>query len=567
MKYQLFLCIYAAKSHFLVYNLIYISETDLQSESLAIAMSSTPVRRPVVLCVLDGWGWRPEESENAIALAETPVFDRLMADCPTAFLRTSGTDVGLPEGQMGNSEVGHLNLGAGRVVNQDIQRITAAIEDGTLTQNPILCDLIAKLADNGGTCHLMGLISPGGVHSHQDQIVALATILNNAGIKVALHAFLDGRDTPPKSASDFMQQFCTDIDELELVSVATVTGRFYAMDRDKRWDRVSQAYNTMVSADGAKADSPVSAITQSYSNNISDEFVLPTVIGDYSGMQDGDAVLMGNFRADRAREILTALLDTDFEGFDRNQTAALSCASGLVEYSGTLNRWMTSIFPPETLDKIFAEIVADNGLKQLRIAETEKYAHVTFFFNGGVETPRPGEDRALIPSPKVATYDEKPEMSAAEVTDRLVEAIGSGNYDFILVNYANPDMVGHTGILPAAIKAIATVDICLGRLEQAVREADGALLITADHGNAETMTDPETGKPFTSHTTNVVPAILVNAPDEYETLRDGALADVAPTLMTLMALKQPTQMTGRSLVGTPDTGTDGGGKDPVSAAA
>jgi 2,3-bisphosphoglycerate-independent phosphoglycerate mutase len=530
-------------------------------------MPSIAARRPVVLCVLDGWGWRPEESENAIAQADTPVFNRLMTDCPTAFLQTSGTDVGLPDGQMGNSEVGHLNLGAGRIVNQDIQRITAAIEDGTLIHSPVLGELITKLTDTSGTCHLMGLISPGGVHSHQDQIIALAKILNDAGIKVAIHAFLDGRDTPPKSAADFLQQFCADIDPLQLVTIATVTGRFYAMDRDKRWERVSQAYKTIVSAEGENAETPLAAIEQSYSNDVTDEFVLPTVIDDYSGMQNGDAVLMGNFRADRAREILTALLDSDFEGFDRTKTISLSGATGLVEYSETLGRSMTSIFPPETLDRIFAEVISDAGMKQFRIAETEKYAHVTFFFNGGVETPYPGEDRALIPSPKVATYDEKPEMSAAEVTDRLIDAINSGNYDFIFVNYANPDMVGHTGILPAAIKAIATVDQCLGRLEQAIKNAGGALLITADHGNAETMTDPETGKPFTSHTTNVVPAILVNAPSEYHSLSNGALADVAPTLMTLMALEQPPQMTGHSLLGTVGTTDDGGGMNPVSASA
>jgi 2,3-bisphosphoglycerate-independent phosphoglycerate mutase len=553
------------KSAFIALQSSHNSIIIILNESLVRAMSSIAARRPVVLCVLDGWGWRPEESENAIALADTPVFDRLMVDCPTAFLQTSGTDVGLPDGQMGNSEVGHLNLGAGRVVNQDTQRITAAIKDGTLAHSPVLGELISKLTNSNATCHLMGLISAGGVHSHQDQIVALAKILNDAGIKVTVHAFLDGRDTPPKSATGFLQQFCTDIDPLQLVSIATVTGRFYAMDRDKRWGRVSAAYKAIVSADGEGAANPLAAIEQSYNNDVTDEFVLPTVIGDYSGMQDGDAVLMGNFRSDRAREILTALLDSDFEGFDRTKTVALSAATGLVEYSATLSRSMTSIFPPETLDRIFAEVIADAGLKQFRIAETEKYAHVTFFFNGGVETPYTGEDRALIPSPKVATYDEKPEMSAVEVTDRLIDAINSGNYDFVFVNYANPDMVGHTGILPAAIKAIATVDQCLGRLEQAIKNANGALLVTADHGNAETMTDPDTGKPFTSHTTNVVPAILVNAPAEYDSLNDGALADVAPTLMTLMALEQPPQMTGHSLLGTAGTTDSGGGRNPVPA--
>ena len=530
-------------------------------------MSPTSVSRPVILCVLDGWGWRPETSENAIALANTPVFDRLMIECPTAFLQTSGIDVGLPDKQMGNSEVGHLNMGAGRVVNQDILRIAAAIEDGTLAGREKLAVLISKMSESNGTCHLMGLISPGGVHSHQEQIFAIAKILNDAGIKVAIHAFLDGRDTPPKSAAEFLKQFCDTIRSLELVTIATVTGRFYAMDRDKRWDRVAEAYRVIASADGESATDPLAVIETSYNNGVSDEFVLPTVIDGYNGMQDGDAVLMGNFRADRVREILTALLDPEFDEFERSETVSLTCAMGLVEYSETLNRFMSSIFPPESLDQIFAEVISDAGLKQFRIAETEKYAHATFFFNGGIETPYPGEDRVLIPSPKVATYDEKPEMSAAVVTDRLIDAVDSGNYDFIFVNYANPDMVGHTGILPATIKAIETVDQCLGLLEKAVINAGGALLITADHGNAETMTDPENGKPFTSHTTNVVPAILVNAPEKYTILENGKLADVAPTLMTLMALDQPLQMTGRSLIGTADSGDNAGGTNPGSTSA
>lgn len=529
-------------------------------------MSSASIRRPVVLCVLDGWGWRPEASENAIALAATPVFDRLMAECPTAFLQTSGIDVGLPNDQMGNSEVGHLNLGAGRIVNQDILRITAAIKDGTLAGKERLAELISKMSHGSGTCHLMGLISPGGVHSHQDQIVALARILNDAGVKVSIHAFLDGRDTPPQSAAKFLKQFCGAIDSLDLVTIATVAGRFYAMDRDNRWDRIAKAYRVIVSADGDSATDPLAVIKTSYNQNVSDEFILPTVIDGYSGIKDGDAVLMGNFRADRVRQILTALLDPKFEGFERPETIALNCAAGLVEYSKPLSQLMGSIFIPETLDKIFAEVISNAGLKQFRIAETEKYAHATFFFNGGIETPYPGEDRMLIPSPKVATYDEKPEMSAGEVTACLVDAVKSEKYDFIFVNYANPDMVGHTGILPAAIKAIETVDQCLGLLEEAVMVSGGAILITADHGNAETMTDPNTGKPFTSHTTNVVPAILVNAPQENTVLENGKLADVAPTLMTLMTLDQPPEMTGRSLIRT-DYSDDRGGGNPVSTPA
>ena len=459
-------------------------------------------------------------------------------------------DVGLPNDQMGNSEVGHLNLGAGRVVNQDILRITAAIEDDTLARKAQLAELISKMSHSDGTCHLMGLISPGGVHSHQDQIVALAKILNDAGVKVSIHAFLDGRDTPPQSAANYIKQFSGIIDSLDLVSIATVGGRFYAMDRDNRWDRIAKAYRVIVSAEGDSVTDPLTLIKTSYNQNVSDEFILPTVIEGYDGMKDGDAVLMGNFRADRVRQILSALLDPKFDGFERPETITLNCATGLVEYSEALNQFMKSIFLPESLDKIFPEVISNAGLKQFRIAETEKYAHATFFFNGGIETPYPGEDRMLIPSPNVATYDEKPEMSAGEVTARLVDAVKSDKYDFIFVNYANPDMVGHTGKLPAAIKAIETVDQCLGLLEKAMVVSGGALLITADHGNAETMTDPETGNPFTSHTTNVVPAILVNSPHKNMLLENGKRADVAPTLMTLMAIDPPPEMTGRSLIRT-----------------
>ncbi len=513
-------------------------------------MNFTPRQRPVILCVLDGWGWRDDEKDNAIRLANTPNFDRMWRDRPHGFLDTSGTDVGLPGGQMGNSEVGHLNLGAGRIVDQDIRRIDAAIEDGSLAANRTLTEFVEKLRASGGVCHLMGLISPGGVHSHQDQIAALAKMVSSAGVPVSIHAFLDGRDTPPRSADGYMTEFLGAIDGMNGVSIATVTGRFYAMDRDKRWERVSQAYQALVSATGENADDAMAAIAASYAADTGDEFVLPTVIGDYTGMDDGDGVLMGNFRADRAREILTAMLDPAFEGFERDRTVSFAATAGLVEYSDTLAGWMSSLFPPVPLDAIFPELLSEAGLKQFRIAETEKYAHVTFFFNGGVETPYPGEDRALIPSPKVATYDLQPEMSARAVTDRLVEAIESGQYDFIFVNYANPDMVGHTGILPAAITAIETVDECLGRLDEAVSKAGGALLITADHGNAETMIDQETGGPMTAHTTNPVPLILSGAGDDIVALRDGRLADVAPTLLHLVGLDRPEQMTGRSLIST-----------------
>jgi len=530
-------------------------------------MGFTPKTRPVVLCVLDGWGWRPDSADNAIAQADTPVFDRLLRDCPHALLQTCGTDVGLPAGQMGNSEVGHLNLGAGRVVDQDIRRIDAAIERGTLPGNPALAGLVEKIRRTGGTCHLMGLISPGGVHSHQDQIVALARAVSAAGVPVAIHAFLDGRDTPPRSADGFMRRFLADLDGLQGVTIATVSGRYYAMDRDKRWERVAQAFAAIAAAEGARAEDAQGAIAQAYASDTGDEFVLPTVIDGYAGMVDGDGVLMGNFRADRAREILTALLDPRFDGFARAREVEFAAAAGLVEYSEALARRLTALFPPVPLDDIFGEIVSAAGLKQLRIAETEKYAHVTFFFNGGVETPFPGEDRVLIPSPKVATYDLAPEMSAAEVTDRLVEAVRSGNYDFIFVNYANPDMVGHTGVMEAAMRAIAMVDRCLGRLEAAVAEAGGTLLITADHGNAETMVDPETGAPFTSHTTNQVPAILVNPPAGVTALGAGRLADVAPTLLDLIGLPRPDAMTGRSLISDATRDDDGSRREAAPASA
>jgi 2,3-bisphosphoglycerate-independent phosphoglycerate mutase len=523
--------------------------------------------KPVVLCVLDGWGWSDNDTDNAIVQAKTPVFDRLLQQCPNSLLKTCGIDVGLPAGQMGNSEVGHLNLGAGRIVNQDIRRIDAAIEDGTFGKNPVLREFIDQLKTSGGTCHLVGLVSPGGVHSHQDQIIALTKVVSDAGVPVAVHAFLDGRDTPPRSADRFMLDFVDGLEKCRNASVATVTGRYYAMDRDNRWDRVGQAYRALAAAEGNTADDPCAAIASSYAEDIGDEFVLPTVIGPYKGMKDGDGVLMGNFRADRAREILTALLDQKFDGFERGQTVKFASAAGLVEYSEALNPFITTLFPPIALAGIMAEIVSNAKKQQLRIAETEKYAHVTFFFNGGVETPFPGEERVLIPSPKVATYDLKPEMSAAGVTDKLIEAIESDKYDFIFVNYANPDMVGHTGILDAAIKAIETVDRCLSRLENAVCQAGGTLLITADHGNAETMTDPNTGAPFTSHTLNVVPAILVNAPENVRNIAQGRLADVAPTLLDLMALPIPSEMTGQSLLRGSTGSNDSSTYEPLSESA
>ncbi len=501
--------------------------------------------RPVVLCILDGWGYRAETKDNAIALARTPVWDDLMAHAPVAWLKTSGLAVGLPEGQMGNSEVGHMNLGGGRVVMQDLPRIDEAVASGALRQNPVLLDFITKLKASGGTAHVLGLLSPGGVHSHQDHMVALARALDQAGVPVRFHAFLDGRDTPPKSARDYIARFEEDIASMINAHIATVSGRYYAMDRDKRWERVEKAYACLMDAAGERADSADAAILASYQREASDEFVAPTAIGDYAGMKNGDGVLMANFRADRAREILSALLDPAFAGFARQRTVRFAAAAGMVEYSQALNAFLTTLFPPLDLQDTLGEIIAARGLKQLRIAETEKYAHVTFFFNGGVEEVFPGEDRILIPSPKVATYDLQPEMSAHEVTDRLVEAIGSGKYDLIVANYANPDMVGHTGVLAAAIKAAETIDHCLGRLKAAVEKAGGAMLITADHGNLEMMKDEETGQPHTAHTTGVVPIVLVDGGAE---LKDGRLADVAPTILALMKLPQPAAMTGHSLL-------------------
>jgi 2,3-bisphosphoglycerate-independent phosphoglycerate mutase len=499
------------------------------------------------LCILDGWGWRADRADNAIALARTPVWTRLLADNPHALLNSSGPEVGLPDGQMGNSEVGHMNLGAGRVVMQDLPRIDQAVADGSLITLPALTALIARLRATGGTCHLMGLLSPGGVHSHQDHLAALARAVATAGVPVAVHAFLDGRDTPPRSAAEFVARFEADIAGSG-ARIATIIGRYYAMDRDKRWDRVSLAYAALVDGQGAPAETAAAAIAASYAAGKTDEFVLPAVIGGYRGMRDGDGLLMGNFRADRAREILSALVDPAFDGFARPRLPAFAVRLGLVEYSTDLNAFLGALFPAESLHRILGEVVSEAGLRQLRIAETEKYAHVTFFFNGGRERVFPGEERILVPSPKVATYDLQPQMSAPEVCDRLVAAIEGGSFDLIVANFANGDMVGHTGILDAAISAVETLDACLGRLEAAVVAAGGTLLVTADHGNAEMMADPVTHEPFTAHTTFPVPAVLVAAPAGVTGLSNGRLADVAPTLLALLGLPQPPEMTGHSLL-------------------
>ncbi|MFQ5534797.1 MAG: 2,3-bisphosphoglycerate-independent phosphoglycerate mutase [Sphingomonadales bacterium] len=525
--------------------------------------SLSPARpRPVILCVLDGWGHRPDDTDNAIAEARTPAFDQLWRNHPHALLNTSGLAVGLPDGQMGNSEVGHMNLGGGRVVFQDLPRIDRAIADGELAHNPELRDLISALRVTGGVCHLMALASPGGVHSHQNHIVALARLLDADGIPVAIHAFLDGRDTPPESAARFVEEIISSVADCPYVGIATVIGRFYAMDRDQRWDRIEQAHGCMVEAKGQTAPDAVAAIRAGYEAGISDEFMAPTAIGAYSGMADGDAILMANFRADRVREILTALTEPEFDEFPRGRVIEFSARLGMVEYSDRLAKEMTALFKKRRLANTLGALVSHAGLKQLRISETEKYAHITFFFNGGEETVSEGEDRILVPSPKVATYDLQPEMSAVEVTDRLVDAIKAGSHDFIVVNYANPDMVGHTGDMAAAKTAIETVDACLARLIHVVDEAGGALLITADHGNAELMRDPERDQPHTAHTTNPVPLVLFQGHDHSPRpmLERGQLADVAPTLLEILALPQPEEMTGQSLLRTPAAVAQGGQK-------
>jgi 2,3-bisphosphoglycerate-independent phosphoglycerate mutase len=517
-------------------------------------------RRPVVLCVLDGWGHREDARDNAIAIArergKTPVYDRLVRTCPMGLLATAAAEVGLPAGQMGNSEVGHMNLGAGRVVVQVLPRIDVESERG-YPDVPGLNRLMAALQASRGACHVMGLLSPGGVHSHMQHFAPMVKTIAAQGVPVVLHLFLDGRDTPPKSAlgylADFEQQLARVLSDARSprdggVRIATVSGRFFTMDRDKRWDRVAQGYAALASGRGVVAADPRKAIENAYARGETDEFVVPSVIAGFSGMRDGDGVLMLNFRADRVREILSALVEPSFTGFERERVPKLAAAAGMTEYSDALSEKLITLFPQQRLTNTMGELVSRAGLRQLRIAETEKYAHVTFFFNGGEETVFAGEDRILVPSAKVPTYDQKPEMSAREVTDRLVAAIQSGTYDFILVNYANADMVGHSGILAAAVRAVETIDVCLGRLEAAVVQAGGVLLITADHGNVEMMRDDATGQPHTAHTTLPVPAILVNAPAGVTGIDNGRLADIAPTLLPFLGLTQPRDMDGRSLL-------------------
>ena len=502
--------------------------------------------KPVVLCILDGWGARDESGANAPVLANTPNFDRLMETCPTSSLITHGRDVGLPTGQMGNSEVGHTNIGAGRVVAMDLGQIDLAIEDGSFYDNAALVQFIADLKTSGGTAHIMGVISDGGVHGHIEHVLAGLKALTDAGVPTVLHAITDGRDVAPDSALEFVADL---MDRLpDGVRVGTVTGRYFAMDRDNRWERVSKAFNAMIhgQADVVSRD-PIAAVSQSYESHVQDEFIPATVIGDYSGAASGDGVFCMNFRADRAREILRAIGETNFAEFDVGVRPRWAALLGMVAYSNDHSTYMTTCYPKQNIVNTLGEWVSKQGKTQFRLAETEKYPHVTFFLNGGKETPEVGEDRYMPKSPSVATYDLQPEMSAPEVTEKFVEAVRNG-YDLIVTNYANPDMVGHTGDLAAAMKACEAVDQGLGAVIEAIQDVGGAMIVTADHGNCETMVDPETGGPHTAHTLNLVPVVLFGGP-EGARLRDGGrLADLAPTLLDLMDLEQPSEMTGTSLL-------------------
>ncbi len=508
-------------------------------------------KKPVVLMILDGYGLNDKTEGNAVAQAKTPEMDKLMAECPYVKGAASGLAVGLPDGQMGNSEVGHMNMGAGRIVYQELTRITKEIEDGDFFKNQAFLDAMNNVKKTGGALHLFGLLSDGGVHSHNTHLYGLLEMAKREGIsKVYVHAFLDGRDTAPTSGKGFMQELLDKMKEIGVGEVASISGRYYAMDRDNRWDRVEKAYRAITAGEGEKAVCPIEAIEASYAKDVNDEFVVPVVIEKdnqpVGTVKDGDSVIFFNFRPDRARELTRAFCADDFDGFAREKRIDTKFVT-FTEYDETIPNKEVA-FHKVSLHNTLGEYLAANGKKQARIAETEKYAHVTFFFNGGVEEPNEGEDRILVKSPKVATYDLKPEMSAYEVCDKLVDAIKSDKYDVIIINFANPDMVGHTGIQEAAIRAVETVDECVKRTVDAIKEVDGVMFICADHGNAEQLIDYETHAPFTAHTTNPVPFILVNADPAYKLREGGCLADIAPTLLELMGLKQPEEMTGKSLL-------------------
>ncbi|MDT1060610.1 2,3-bisphosphoglycerate-independent phosphoglycerate mutase [Paracoccus sp. CPCC 101403] len=500
--------------------------------------------KPVVLCILDGWGISSRPEQSAPDQANTPNFDRLMRECPHGTLVTFGPDVGLPKGQMGNSEVGHTNIGAGRVVAMDLGQIDLAIEDGSFYENTGIGAFIEKLKASGGTAHLMGVVSDGGVHGHIQHVIAAARAIATRGVPVVIHAVTDGRDVPPKSAMGFVTELQGNLPAG--VTIGTVIGRYYAMDRDNRWERVSRAFAAMVRAQGQSAPDAAHAVEAAYHRDETDEFIQPTVIADYAGAKDGDGFFCLNFRADRAREILAAIGQPDFDAFETGPRPQWASLLGMVDYSTRHDEYMDAAYPKRQVENTLGAWVANKGLRQFRLAETEKYPHVTFFLNGGKETPEPGEDRFMPQSPKVATYDLAPEMSAPEVSAKLAWAIGEG-YDLIVVNYANPDMVGHTGSLPAAIRACEVVDKGLGMMLEALDKAGGAAVVIADHGNCETMIDPATGGPHTAHTVNPVPVIVYGG-SQGASLSNGRLADIAPTVLDLMGLDLPPEMTGKSLI-------------------
>ena len=508
-------------------------------------------KKPTVLMILDGYGLNENTNGNAVAQAATPVMDKLMAEYPFVKGNASGMAIGLPDGLMGNSEVGHLNMGAGRIVYQDLTKITKAIQDGDFFENKALLAACENVKNNGSALHLFGLVSDGGVHSHNSHIYGLLELAKRQGIeKVYVHCFLDGRDTPPASGKEYVEELEAKMKEIGVGKVASVMGRYYAMDRDNRWDRVEKAYRALVCGEGEQAVSGPEGIEASYDKDTTDEFVLPTVVVEdgkpVATIKNDDSVIFFNFRPDRAREITRTFCDDAFDGFERGDRVKTTFVC-FTEYDVTIENKLVA-FVKEEITNTFGEYLAAHGLKQARIAETEKYAHVTFFFNGGVEEPNEGEDRILVKSPKVATYDLKPEMSAYEVCDKLTTAIKSDKYDVIIINFANPDMVGHTGVQEAAIKAVEAVDECVGQAVEALKEVNGQMFICADHGNAEQLIDYETGEPFTAHTTNPVPFILVNADPAYKLREGGCLADIAPTLIELRGMEQPKEMNGASLL-------------------
>lgn len=509
------------------------------------------MKKPVVLMILDGYGLSDTEEGNAVFAAKTPVMDRFMKEYPFVKGAASGLAVGLPEGQMGNSEVGHLNMGAGRVVYQDLTRITKSIEDGDFFEKPELTGAIDNCLENGTALHIYGLLSDGGVHSDMRHMYAVLELCRRKGLtRVFIHCFMDGRDTSPTSGIGYIRELLENTEKYGVGRIASITGRYWAMDRDNRWERVEKAYRLLTKGEGIPETDPVQAMENSYAREITDEFIEPTVILDgekpTAVIRDGDSIVFINFRPDRAREISRTFCCEEFDGFDRGPRIR-TCYVCFTEYDVTIPNKQI-VFKEEEIKNTFGEYIASKGLKQARIAETEKYAHVTFFFNGGVEKPNPGEDRFLIPSPKVATYDLQPEMSAPQVCDTLIDVILKKEHDVIIINFANPDMVGHTGVLPAIIQAIETIDACIGRVEEAVKEAGGVLFLCADHGNAEMNINPETKEPWTAHTTNPVPFILINGPEGAGLKEGGRLCDIAPTLLALLGLEQPPEMTGESLL-------------------